>query len=529
MLFQETKMFLRMSLLLVILIGAAAVQAQDACPALAEAAIATALTACDSVEQGQICFAHPTLQTTPDLNLSEPGDAASISDLEALQPAPLTEDGWGLARIRLLAGDTPVLMVPFGAVRLTAGTVQVIGDTLTVTANNGLNVRSGPSTNDPVSSGLAANQTVVADGRLEDESWLHIQEPDGWVLAELVSTEGTIADLSVIVDPTAPLYQPLQAFEIETGVDETDCTGYSGLLLQSPLEDGAASLIINDHTIKVAGTIYIQAGDVFDIQALEGLAQVILPERSVAMPAGTRLRIEMSGAAGDLLVYDEVAVAQLPLELLDRSFALAEAPSAADIANLLTCSVVTSQNVNLREGPGTVYPLRGTLVVNEGVAVIGQAVGTDEIVWWQLAGDTWVRSDVVTTQGNCDIVPEAEAIPPTPVSAPDTAGRPADVTYAIHNCTANGSMTSGQVVNFYMGAGGWATRDEARQNLDGLTGSITVDGSPIVVAFSTRQWGENNYGIQVTGNWLATSGTHQVNATFSAFGGTSGSCTLNVS
>jgi hypothetical protein len=64
-----------------------------------------------------------------------------------------------------------------------------------ISSNTNINVRSGPSTNSPVVASLNASTTVIAFGRNSDGTWLQI--PDGWVFAELVTTDGDIQSLPV--------------------------------------------------------------------------------------------------------------------------------------------------------------------------------------------------------------------------------------------------------------------------------------------------------------------------------------------
>ena len=71
-----------------------------------------------------------------------------------------------------------------------------------------------------------------------------------------------------------------------------------------------------------------------------------------------------------------------------------------------SCEVSAGSVVNLRSGPGTTYDIAGTLAAGDTVPVVGQALASDGFVWWQLSAETWVRSDVVNSNGYCDNVPE---------------------------------------------------------------------------------------------------------------------------
>jgi hypothetical protein len=79
-----------------------------------------------------------------------------------------------------------------------------------------------------------------------------------------------------------------------------------------------------------------------------------------------------------------------------------------------TVTPVAAGGANLRSGPGTDFDIAGSLASGASATVTGQATGTDGLPWWQLAGGNWVRSDVVTTSGNCDNVPAVEAPATTP-------------------------------------------------------------------------------------------------------------------
>ncbi len=79
-----------------------------------------------------------------------------------------------------------------------------------------------------------------------------------------------------------------------------------------------------------------------------------------------------------------------------------------------TCTVAARQNVNRRNGPGTIFSVAGVLAANQEVAASGQTTGADGIVWWRLTDDTWVRSDTVTELGDCDNLPDVYAVTQTP-------------------------------------------------------------------------------------------------------------------
>jgi hypothetical protein len=75
----------------------------------------------------------------------------------------------------------------------------------------------------------------------------------------------------------------------------------------------------------------------------------------------------------------------------------------------IQCLVGTDVGANLRSGPGTDFNRAGTMPAAEHTDVIGQAIGTDNFVWWQLGNEAWIRSDIVQEAGYCDDVPEIES------------------------------------------------------------------------------------------------------------------------
>ena len=81
-----------------------------------------------------------------------------------------------------------------------------------------------------------------------------------------------------------------------------------------------------------------------------------------------------------------------------------EVDDVVDFGN--QCGVRAASAVNLRTGPGTTFERAGALEPGQTSIVTGQATDSDGFVWWQLESGSWVRSDVVSTGGNCTAVPQ---------------------------------------------------------------------------------------------------------------------------
>lgn len=94
----------------------------------------------------------------------------------------------------------------------------------------------------------------------------------------------------------------------------------------------------------------------------------------------------------------------------DVSETAPDSPATAEAeAVTITCVVSASSNVNLRGGPGTAFSVVGSLAGDADTAAIAQATGSDGQIWWQLESGAWVRSDVVTETGACDLLPTVTA------------------------------------------------------------------------------------------------------------------------
>jgi uncharacterized protein YgiM (DUF1202 family) len=81
-----------------------------------------------------------------------------------------------------------------------------------------------------------------------------------------------------------------------------------------------------------------------------------------------------------------------------------EVDDVVDFGN--QCGVRAASAVNLRSGPGTTFELAGALKAGQTSIVTGQVTDSDGVVWWRLESGSWVRSDVVSTGGNCTAVPQ---------------------------------------------------------------------------------------------------------------------------
>jgi hypothetical protein len=72
------------------------------------------------------------------------------------------------------------------------------------------------------------------------------------------------------------------------------------------------------------------------------------------------------------------------------------------------CTVSVSAAVNQRSEPSTSASIVGQLQPGNDVSVIAQTTDTSGFVWWRLEDESWVREDVVNSNGGCASIPTSE-------------------------------------------------------------------------------------------------------------------------
>lgn len=332
------------------------VLAQSNCATLVETALNTAKDSCEGLGRNQVCYGNITLEASPRANAPEfrfeqTGDIVDIAAIESLRLSSmsLVDEIWGISIMQIQANvpDTlpgqNVTFVLFGNVEiLNAGDNAV---ELAMTPISSVNVRLRPRTDqENVMLSLIRGQQVTANGRLADNSWIRIEvEGDargaGWVATDFLTTEGDINTLSVVV-PGQPRYGPMQAFYMSTSIGDSTCTEVpdSGILIQTPQGVGEINLLVNEVSIQLGSTAYLQAGGGYLITSvLEGQAILTANGVTQAVPAGTfsRVALDANGAASGTpefpQPYDEAQFAALPLSLLGQPITISPALTETEV------------------------------------------------------------------------------------------------------------------------------------------------------------------------------------------------------
>lgn len=73
----------------------------------------------------------------------------------------------------------------------------------------------------------------------------------------------------------------------------------------------------------------------------------------------------------------------------------------------IRCEVTNNRGsaINRRASPSTQADIAGQMNNGETIRAVGQTIGGDGLVWWQLETGEWVRSDVVDEAGQCEALP----------------------------------------------------------------------------------------------------------------------------
>lgn len=302
-----------------------------------------AVLACDAAGLDQVCYGAPPIDVQQGggdalVQFSAPGDVVAASAVDSLR---LSDSAVVVMRLQDGMPSGEVLTVlAYGDLHIRPG--EPVPPYIGVNSRGVVNVRRGPSIRENIAGQLSSGQSVVADGRLEDSSWLRIQWEGAyaWVFTDLVTPAGDVAALDV-VDPDAELvrFGPMQAFYLTMTEGAAACGGApSGLLVQTP-QDTEGFLLINEVRVRLNGTALVQADASLRVCTVDGYARLFTHDDARLAPEGTCVSAPLDpnrAAIGPFNPIDpfDAAAFNLPLESLPLSVVMAPARSAMEIAQL---------------------------------------------------------------------------------------------------------------------------------------------------------------------------------------------------
>ncbi len=331
------------------------------CGTMVQQALMDVKSACAAIGRNQACYGNITLQATPragvaNFTFTKTGDLANVADIDTLRLSALdsADKSWGIALMKLQANlpDTlpgqNVTFLLFGNVQIqNAVTAAASPVTVQLTTKGNANIRTSPSTSGQVAGSASKGDTLIADGRNADSTWLRIQIPDssslGWIFASLVTPTSDVSALSVVASTEAQTtFTPMQAIYFQSGITQPKCEQAppDGLLIQTPQGAGRVDLRANDVDIQLGSTAFLQAqpGGVMTVSVVEGLGRVTAQGVTRIVPAGAQVTVPIdaslhaSGVPGNPQPYDATLVALLPVQDLPLAITIAPPITAEQLA-----------------------------------------------------------------------------------------------------------------------------------------------------------------------------------------------------
>ncbi len=326
-------------------------KAQDdprACSDTVQTALEAAKRLCTGIGRHRACYgnllvnAEPQNDTSP-FKFDEPGDIVEVASLKSLRLSPFDpqENIWGIAQLYLQA-DIPasqpqnVTVILFGDVQVENAVPPITVIEITVDSQDQVPILAQPW---PIAETLGfatPNQQLKATGRTSDSTWVRIESMDGtvrgWIPASHVGDVADIATLTVI-DGETPYQTPMQAFYLQSGTNDYECSDIpsDGLLIQTPEGVAQVTLLINEVNIELGSTAFIQArpNETMQITMLEGKAKVSSGSMVYEVPAGQKIEIPMTAdmrpadVPNEPTTYESEDVEALPTDLLTESIEIA--------------------------------------------------------------------------------------------------------------------------------------------------------------------------------------------------------------
>jgi hypothetical protein len=504
------------------------------CPAPVLLDLSRAASACYGLESEQACVGSGNVSATGRggavlSTFIRAGERASANDLQTIT-TQTTGETIAIASLSVRASLTTVearevALLLFGDATLTNEVEPLIERV--AYATGAAIIRTAPENNADILARAGVNESLVANGRTQDNRWLRVQVRDndasGWVTTDVM----TIDDLSAlpVVMPDMPVFRPFRMMTLQTG-QASLCDGAlpSGLLLQTPSVDTPVDVTINGYDLQLAGTMFVQAADTLTLYVLDGTALA----GETFVPAGTLATIHADGvavsgyAAGlypGLPLTSLPAFVQIAAPLTDAEIASrTEAYNAAQAAIIstpepvaqtvdTTCRRFVRRDTSMYAGPGDFYEVINELQAGSTIDPIFQTTDPQGAVWYQLRNSNWIAAAQVIEEGEC------QPIPPTANIAAPNAN-----TLSLETCeTTNGPLRARQQVTIQFTPPPWNNYGEARDAPIIDPGRIIINArryrphatDPLLIAGTIgeddERWQRRFYIV-----WQAVPGTHRI-------------------
>lgn len=394
---------LRIVVFLVLLGVVTTVFAQNDCPEIVKRAFEAVQTACANTARNQACYGNVLLAATPregvsNFTFEKAGDIVDVANIQSLQLSGMDvqQGNWGVVMMKLQANMPDVLpgqnatFLLFGDVNISNAAEPLVELEATTTAQ--VDVHQRPETDGDVLIGsLPADQTITANGRLEDGSWIRVrlvgdlQWQTGWLPTAALTVGGDLNSLNVVT-ADSQAYGPMQAFYLKTGFHDPPCAEVpeSGILVQGP-EGFHVNLNVNGADISMGSTLFFQTNDEkLKINVLQGQAVVTTDEGSEIVPEGSYTSFpvddegEVVGAPEQAQPYDVQELQDFPLDenIFPENVEVAPPADEADLLDLENLEDPSRGDENLPGESSLVSPL-DNIVIDEATP-IEEYVPTEE-------------------------------------------------------------------------------------------------------------------------------------------------------
>lgn len=276
---------------------------------------------------------------------------------------------------------------------------SVVDITATVTRN--ANLRGGPGTSFAVIGGATQGQAIHIVEKNAAGDWYKL-ESGQWIAAFLVTAEAQVP----ATDPVAPTATPAPA-------------GSAVFVLQTVYYDGAVPDVESDEYAVIANT-GTALGNLKDWQLDADDPGQVVTFPSYELQPGQSCRVytnEMHGDSCGVSFGSGKAVWNNDGDcghLYDPS----RSYKSDFCYNGAGGQSVANRSANLRGGPGTNYPVVGSVQNGQSLNVVSQSPAGD---WYQLDNGQWIAAFLVTTASPADeqsAAPTATPAPAQPTPAP---------------------------------------------------------------------------------------------------------------
>jgi len=294
-----------------LIVGAASTQDDDACQALTEQVFAALAQNCSNLESNSICYGAGGVNAvfaSGTNAIPQPADRAALSDLQIIQPEALNlaEGKLGAALLNLQANvpsaitEPAVTMLILGGIQVENGVAPdqalITVPPIEVTTLLASNLRSGPSTNANVITSAKSGTVLAADAVSGDQAWLRVLL-DGtvaWVSRDLVATDGDLDTLPIL---SANSLSPMQKFTFTVVGDSAECGDNGMIVIQGP-ENIPVDLNVNGAEIRLSSTLALRitADNKLQVVVLSGAAYI----GNLAIPAGFTVSAPLSSDGKNL-------------------------------------------------------------------------------------------------------------------------------------------------------------------------------------------------------------------------------------